>query len=70
MKLVDLLEDYGLYEGLEGILWIKIIRNVLVREVLVLLRSLVVVFFCKLGMMVEEVVIEFGLLVVVRMMGF
>lgn len=43
---------------IKDIIFIKVIFNVLVRGVIVLFRSLVVVLFCKLGLIVGDVVIE------------
>lgn len=39
-------------------------------RILVLFRCLVLVFFCGLGLMVEDIVRELGFLIVVGLIGF
>lgn len=46
MRLENLLVNYIFREGLEDIVIMKMIRNVLGREILVLLGSLLMVIFC------------------------
>lgn len=47
--------DYILWEDLESIQFFKVIRKVLVGRVLVLLRSLMVVYFCWLMLILGKV---------------
>lgn len=55
-------------EGSEDIPFIKLIRNVLMREALAWLSS-VLVFLCRPGLEIGEVVTDLGLLIYTRMLG-
>lgn len=65
-----MLLNYFVWKGLNDFLFIKVIKSVLVKELLVFLRSLVVDVFFKLWMIVEDVFIILGFFIVIGMIVF